>query len=70
MEEAKAAYTRREFACKNSLVLRERRETRYWLRIIVATGLAPTNAVAPMLQEANELVGIFTASARTLKAKG
>jgi two-component system nitrogen regulation response regulator NtrX len=26
-EEAKAAYTRREFACKNSLVLREARES-------------------------------------------
>jgi len=63
-EEAKGAYTRREFAFKNGIVLRECRETRFWLKIILATNLASPDRVQPLLQEANELVGIFTATVR------
>ena len=69
-EEAKAAYSRREFAFKNAIVLREARESRYWLRLIVATGLATSEAVAPLLAETEELVGIFTATVRKAKAPG
>ncbi len=63
-EEARGAYTRREFASKNSIVLKECRETRFWLRVILATGLAASETVTPLLGEANELVGIFTATVR------
>src|SRR5712691_11631518 len=54
-EEAKGAYSRREFASKNSIVLRECREARFWLKVILATKLATPSAVAPLLAEANEL---------------
>jgi four helix bundle protein len=37
IEEAIAAYTPREFACKYALVLREAREAKYWLRLLIAT---------------------------------
>src|SRR5689334_9728181 len=63
-EEAKAAYTRREFASKNSIVLREAREAWFWLRLIVANQLAPESSVRPLLNEANELVAIYTTSVR------
>jgi four helix bundle protein len=63
-EEAKAAYTRSEFAFKNCIVLRECRESRYWLNVIAATRLAPPEAVTALIQEANELVGIFTQTVR------
>jgi len=66
-EEARAAYSRREFACKNSLVLKEAREARFWLRLIAATQLAPAATVDPLLAEANELVGIYTATVRKAK---
>lgn len=66
-EEAKAAYTRSDFAYKNSIVLRECRESRYWLKVIAATKLAPPEAVATLTQEANELVGIFTVTVRRAK---
>ena len=68
-EEARAAFTRRDFASRNSIVLRESRESRFWLRVIAETGLAPRPRVAPLLQEANELVGIFTVTVRRLKVK-
>ena len=66
-EEARAAYTRREFACKTSLVLREAREPRFWLRLIVATQLASVEKIEPLLSEANELVGIYTATVKKAK---
>jgi four helix bundle protein len=63
-EEATAAYTRREFAAKNSIVLRECRESVYWLRLILATQLAPAARVEPLRREADELTAIFTATVR------
>src|SRR5215831_2442470 len=45
-EEAKAAYSRREFAHKNCLVLKEARESRLWLRIIIKCHLTPDDREA------------------------
>jgi four helix bundle protein len=66
-EEAKAAYSRREFACKTSIVLRESREALYWLRLIAAHRLAPATVVDPLLKEADELVAIYTIAAKRAK---
>jgi four helix bundle protein len=63
-----AAYSRREFAVKNSIALKEAREVRYWLRLIAACGLADERAVRPLLAESNELVFILTAVVRTARA--
>ena len=65
--EAKGAYSRREFAAKNSIVLKEARESRMWLRLILACHLAPDEETRPLFEEANQLVGIFIATVRTLK---
>ena len=67
LEEAKAAYSRREFAVKNCIALKEAREARLWLRIIKACDLAPATENEPLLQEAGELVGILTATVRTAR---
>lgn len=66
-EEAKASSSRRDFANRYALILREARETQYWLRLIEATGLAETKAATPLLDEATELVAIFTVSARNAR---
>lgn len=68
-EEAKAAYSRREFRAKTSIVLKEARESRVWLRLIAANGLARRDELEPLLKESNELVAIFTASIKTLRAE-
>src|SRR5882672_5947160 len=67
-EEAKGSYSRREFAAKNAIVLKECREARLWLRVILAERLAPSAEAQPLYDEANQLVGIFTAGVRRLKA--
>ncbi len=66
-EEAKSAYSRRDFACKNALVLREAREASYWLRLLQATQLAPTDSLRPLISEASELVAIYTVAVRRAK---
>src|SRR3954453_15265156 len=66
-EEAKAAYSRRDFTAKSSIVLKEARESRMWLRLIEAEQLAPTDEGRPLLNEANQLVAIFTTSVKRLR---
>jgi len=66
-EEAKAAYSRRDFTAKNSIVLKEARESRLWLRVIAAENLAPIEEVRPLLDEADQLVAIFTTSIKRLR---
>src|SRR4051794_12685949 len=61
LEEAKAAYSRRDFAAKNAISLKEMRETRYWLRLVLHCNLAPADSVQPLLSEANELTAMLTA---------
>src|SRR5436309_3534492 len=62
-EEAKGSYSRREFAAKNAIVLKEARESRLWLRLILACKLAGDLAeVQRLYDESDELVDIFTAS--------
>ena len=61
------AYSRRDFAAKNSIVLKEARESRLWLRVVLEEHLAPAPEVLPLLDEANQLVAIFTASNKRLK---
>src|SRR5215471_14354648 len=48
-EEAKASYSRREYAAKNAIVLKESREARLWLRIVLACGLVTDDTEARRL---------------------
>ncbi|HEY2908407.1 MAG TPA: four helix bundle protein [Vicinamibacterales bacterium] len=67
-EEAKAAYSRREFALKNSHALKEAREAQFWLRLIARCGLGDDERETSRLRaEAGELVGILTATIRSVR---
>ena len=68
LEEAKCAQSRRDLISRFHVALKEARETRYWLRLLVATSLVPANVLAGVLDEANQLVAILTASVKRLKA--
>jgi four helix bundle protein len=65
-QEAKAAYSRRDFAAKNSVSLKELREADLWLRIILRCELGPLETPTRLRAESNELVAIFTTSMRRL----
>lgn len=66
LEEAKSAYSRRDFAAKNAISLKEMRETLYRLRLILKCNLARPEVVQPLLLEANELTAMLTAGMKRL----
>jgi four helix bundle protein len=61
LEEAKTAYSRRDFAAKNAISLKEIREALYWLRVMQRCHLAPEQRLRPLLEEASELTAMLTA---------
>ena len=58
-----------EFAAKVGIVEEEADECAYWLELTVEAGLLPETKVQDLLAEANELVAIFVASARTARRR-
>jgi four helix bundle protein len=58
----------REFIAKLGLVVEEADESVFWLRLLLATDTHSSTATRRLLQEADELLRIFSASLRTAKA--
>jgi four helix bundle protein len=66
-EEARSAESRADFAHKVSIAAKELRESRFWLRLVSESKLPPAEVMDELASEANELVAILTASAKTAK---
>jgi four helix bundle protein len=56
-----------EFIAKLGIVEEEADESCLWLELLSDAGLAPQEQLAPLLEEANEIVAIVVASLRTAK---
>jgi four helix bundle protein len=68
--EAQSAESRPDFIHKMKVSLKELRETRVWLFIIVRANLIrPTSKLEPLINENNELISIFVTSITTAKQK-
>ena len=68
--EAQSAESRADFIHKMKVSLKELRETRVWLLIIVrAKPIEPTSKIEPLINENNELISIFVTSVTTAKQK-
>jgi four helix bundle protein len=65
VEEAQAAQSRPDFVAKMSIAAKEARETHYWLRLLRDSKMGPSDEVAGMLQDANELIRLLTAIVKT-----
>ena len=63
------ARSKAEFIAKMGVVLEEVDETVFWLEFLVDTQTISPDRMAPLLQEANELVSIFSASKRTAQGR-
>jgi four helix bundle protein len=59
VEEAQASHSRADFAAKCSIACKEARETRYWLRLLAASGIVSASLLAGLLAECDELVAIL-----------
>ena len=66
-EEAKAAYSRKDFTAKNSISLRECREAKFWLRLAAAKSLGNAQRRTRLLAEVDQLVAIFTTTVKQLQ---
>ncbi len=68
VEESQAAQSTADFLSKLEIALKEARETRYWLRLIIASELVSENRLVPLLNETNELIKIIASI--IVKTKG
>ncbi|MBV9493228.1 MAG: four helix bundle protein [Acidobacteria bacterium] len=62
LEEADAAQSKADFISKCNIALKEARETRYWLRILIR--VAKSERVSQLIDEATELIAILTTIVR------
>jgi four helix bundle protein len=66
-EEAHGAQSRADFAHKLQIALKEARETRYWLCLILEAELAPGFGVEALVDEATQLRAILGKSVATVR---
>ena len=68
-EEACGAESRADFIHKMQLVLKELRESLYWLRLLARTGLISKKQLDVLVDEANELIRMVAKSVITAKGE-
>ncbi|MCA1758989.1 MAG: four helix bundle protein [Bacteroidales bacterium] len=67
--EAQSAESQKDFVHKMQVILKELRETRICLKIIIRKPLLENYIVLPVLAENEELIAIFAQSVKTAKLK-
>ncbi len=58
-----------EMAAKFSICIQELDETAYWLELLIEAGLVAESLLAPLLDETNQLIAMFTSAVRKLRRK-
>lgn len=66
-EEACAAESRADFAHKLSICLKELRESRCWIRLIIKTDMLPEHRMSELLDECDQLCNIIGRSVVTTR---
>ncbi|MDV3348298.1 four helix bundle protein [Leptothoe sp. LEGE 181152] len=67
--EAEFAQSRKDFISKYSIALKEASECRYWIKLLITSGVVAEQQFSPMLSELNSIIGILVSSIKTLKEK-
>jgi four helix bundle protein len=70
-EEARAGESMADFIHKMQIVLKELRESKFWLKLLIAANLNPSEeeTLKSLLKESQELTGITAKSILTAKSK-
>ena len=68
-EEARAAESRADFAHKLGIVLKELKESRFWLHLALESGILPDSAMKDVLSECNQLCAIIAKSVPTTRSR-
>ncbi len=56
-----------EFIAKVGIAIEEADETMYWITLLTEAGIVPWERIAGLYREADEIVAILTASAKTAR---
>ena len=67
--EAIYAQSNKDFISKYSIALKEASETRYWINIMIKSGIAPYYKFESLIEENNRIIKILTTSINKLKQK-
>ncbi|GAB4426907.1 MAG: four helix bundle protein [Chloroflexi bacterium OHK40] len=59
-----------EMAAKFDVCIQELDETAYWLELLIEASLVAESLLAPLLDETNQLIAMFTSAVRKLRRKG
>jgi four helix bundle protein len=65
--EAYRARSRAEFISKIEVGLQELGETNYWIELLIDGEIVPARRLTQLREEVQELIAVFTASAKTAK---
>lgn len=66
-EEARGAHSLADFISKLSIVLKELKESRYWIKVIIKVPLLGPEKTIPILGECEELIAIIAKSIFTAR---
>jgi len=69
VEEAQSGESRADFIHKYSIAQKEARESLYWLRLLAQSGLVPSNRLASLIKETEEIIAVITAIIVSAKQK-
>ena len=65
--ESKSGQSRKDFLNKLEIALKEARETKYWLRLLVAAEIVTRQRLNTLLQEIEEIIKILVSITRKIK---
>ena len=67
--EAEFAQSNKDFISKYSIALKEASEYRYWINILINSGIVSEQKFSPMLSELNSIIKILISTIKKLKQK-
>ncbi len=67
VEEAEGGFTKKDFNAKIGIAYKEARETRYWLKLLFATGYLDEKLYTSLLNDCIELIKILASIQKTTK---
>jgi len=67
-EEARGAQSRQDFAHKLQIVLKEARESNFWLKLIARSEIDKSSEVESLIDENRQICDIIAKSIKTLKS--
>lgn len=69
VRESMSGQSKKDYLNKLEIALKECRESQYWLELLIESELVPKSKFQALLDEANEIGRVLTASTKTVKEK-